>query len=666
MKTITVLALLLLLAGSARSQTLKLPERANDAVSGSEFAKMITPLDARAREQKIYEQVALGNVPNFLRDLAAVRVQDIKDYKTNAATYYVTPDYLAVGSDDDYFFTPLTPIMAQKVADLLHCSLPTRKMVDDIYRTAAVKLVPSPIQPSAAMTTVPIFIQHNTIVSGQRKAQLAAHPLGALVAGDKKDVVISAKLADASGRVAIYGWHQANGKAIQPLYIGHAETWADYSHGIRLVQMTLGVNGTSDTVSHVLADPKLCDLLSDEGPIATPRYPADFGARLVTKPAAATAGTKTAAAVASAQPSAIKTVALADFQNGPFGEKIISYSVAPEVKIHINAPATFNSNRKVKLIFYGLPNGNTIDQTVGRTLKASGDNWHFNIQHIGAQTRFLREVLSNDCSVVVVYLEAGKKSWPAWRKDHADLPGFFPMLVDSVKSTFKDYSVSVTLSGHSGGGSLIFGYINAVDKIPDDVERIAFLDSNYAYDPAQGHAVKLMDWLKSSDQHYLSVLAYNDAVALLNGTNFVSANGGTWGRSHAMLKDMQGLNFTQGIKRVEASEGLRATEPAPADNAILQKAVIGLEMFTALNGRVEFLLKENLEKKIYHTVQVGEKNVGSSKVCFPGRSHLKGKATNILAMRPTRNGYRTNEAPTGEPQFHLHRGTLPVICFRLF
>ena len=40
----------------------------------------------------------------------------------------------------------------------------------------------------------------------------------------------------------------------------------DYSHGIRLVQQRMMVNGATTTVAQVLADPKLAGLLSDEGP----------------------------------------------------------------------------------------------------------------------------------------------------------------------------------------------------------------------------------------------------------------------------------------------------------------------------------------------------------------------------------------------------------------
>jgi hypothetical protein len=455
--------------------------------------------------------------------------------------------------------------VAQKVADLLHCSLPTRKMVDDIYSAAAVKLTPSPIPPTAAMISVPIFIEHNSTVAIQRKEQLAEHPLGALVAGHKKDVVISSKLLEKPGKVAIYGWHKSDGKPIQPLYTGHADTWADYSHGIRLVQLSLTVNGAPQTIPEVLANPGLAGLLSDEGPISNPKYPTTPGS------------SSTPESSAAENHPVLKTVSLSDFQPSAFNEQTISYTIDPEVKIHINAPATFAAGKNVKLIFYALPNGNTTAQTIGKQLKP-GDDWHYDIQHIGAQTRFLRGVLTN-YNIVVVYMEAAQKSWPAWWKAHSDQPHLVPQVVASIRQIFKDFDIHVTLSGHSGGGRFIFAFIDSVDRIPDDIERIAFLDSNYAYSK-QDHYEKLIQWLRASDQHCLSILAYNDAVALLNGKTFVSAAGGTWGRSHAMLDDMApDLKFTSETNS-------------------------GLETYSTLNGRAKFLLKENPDKKIFHTVQV--------------------------------------------------------------
>jgi hypothetical protein len=155
-----------------------------------------------------------------------------------------------------------------------------------------------------------------------------------------------------------------------------------------------------------------------------------------------------------------------------------------------------------------------------------------------------------------------------------------PEIVATVKKLFTGREVETVLSGHSGGGSLIFGYLNAVGSLPNDVVRIAFLDSNYAYDRALGHKDRLVKWLDAPDHHCLCVLAYNDAVALLNGKSFVSVDGGTWGKSHEMQRDLaEDFKFTTQI------------------NAEFQR-------FTALEGRVQFILKENPEKKIFHTVQV--------------------------------------------------------------
>ena len=586
------LGLTLALAGvqGIEAQTLELLPRFANAVSGSEFARSIESLDRPDREEKIFEQIRLGNVPDFVRKLTPIHVRSVKEGQTNTAVYYVTPDYLAVGSDADYFLTPLSPILAQRVADLAHCTLPTKKMVDDIYAAAAVKLAPSPIPPGPAMATVPVFEQHNAAVLAQRNEELEKHPLGALVAGHKKDVVITGNLPATGGKVAIYGWHKPDGKPIQPLYTGHADYYADYSHGIRLVQSTLTVNDKPRPIAEVLADPALCALLSDEGLITNAKYPPAFVPRKQTPTDAVTNLT-------------IPKIMISDFHTNDFGEQTVSYEIVPEVRVLINAPATLATGRKLKLVIYTLPNGNSIEQTIGKRMQP-GDDWHFEIQHIGAQTRFLRKALSEE-NIVVAYLEAGKKSWPTWRKDHSELAGFIPKIVESIKAIFKDYDASITLSGHSGGGSFIFGYLNAMEKIPNDVERIAFLDSNYAYDAKQGHKEKLLNWLKASDRHCLIVLAYNDTVALLDGKHFVSSEGGTWGRSHAMLKDFEELKFDG------ATNG-------------------PLETLSALDGRAKFMLRENPEQKIYHTVQV-ERNGFIQ--CILSGTPLEGKGYEYLGER---------------------------------
>jgi hypothetical protein len=231
---------------------------------------------------------------------------------------------------------------------------------------------------------------------------------------------------------------------------------------------------------------------------------------------------------------------------------------------------------RIHVVLYALPNGNTIEQTVGRRIDPGGDR-RFDIQHIGAQMRWLREQ-ETDTALVVAYLEADGMSWPAWKRRHGI--SVIPACVDRAGGLFPGTELTLALNGHSGGGSFIIGFLDAHERIPANVRRIAFLDSNYGYDDTKGHAGKLLQWLRSGADNHLCVLAYNDSVARLDGKPFVSESGGTWGRSHAMMSDFgKVLSF----------------ESTVSD---------GLQTHSALGGRVKFLLKENPERKILHTVQV--------------------------------------------------------------
>ena len=500
---------------------------AGAAETGTQFAQRIVAMERAAREAAVVAEVRQGNVPGWWRRWVDVRLGD--------AVIAVAPDYGCVGTDEDYWLAPLTPGTAQAVADELGCVLPTRKMVEAIWRAAPVKLAPAPIVPGRAMTTVPVFSQHNATVRAQRQEALATHPLGTLVAGHKKDVVITPRLATSPGRVAIYGWHRPEGTPIQPLYLGHAATWADYSHGVRLVRSAMTVGGRATTVEAVLADPERCALLSDEGPIANPRY----GSRAVE-------------------------------------EKMEEIAFEGGVRCVVNAPGEMDPAKPTRLMLYAAPAGSSIEQTIGRRVEAKADGL-FDVQHIGAQTRWLR-AREREVNLVVAYVQAEPKSWVQWKRAHPDHAARVGAMVGALRAKFP--GAKLVLTGHSAGGSFTFSYLDGVATIPDDVERIAFLDSNYAYDATLGHAAKLPAWLAASDAHRLVVLAYEDHVALLGGQTFVSAEGGTWGRSQAMLRDFSGkMVFT----RSEAD---------------------GLQQHTALGGRVEFWLKENPTKAVLHTRQV--------------------------------------------------------------
>ncbi len=87
-------------------------------------------------------QFRTGNIPAFLLEFTPVRIRytDSLSGKTYKAIYYVAPDYFSVGTNEDWARVPLTPMAAREIADSLNCFLPSRKMVDDIYRAATVKL----------------------------------------------------------------------------------------------------------------------------------------------------------------------------------------------------------------------------------------------------------------------------------------------------------------------------------------------------------------------------------------------------------------------------------------------------------------------------------------------------------------------------------------------
>lgn len=530
-----------------------LPARPSDAAAGSEFAKQIESLGLVEREKAIVAEFLRGNVPGFWREFVAVEITHTAEGREMKAKVRVAPDYLAIGSDADYFLAPLSPGKAQLLADKIQCVLPTRKLVDEIHRAAPLKLEPTRIPPSKEMTTATVFARHNASVREQRAAVVAKHPLGTLVAGDKKDVVLTPRLAGAPGKVAIYGWHDPAGQAIQPLYLGHTWAWVDYSHGVRFVASQMEVDGKPTTMAAVLADPKLAPLLSDEGAFPLPRYVQREG------------GPKGGSAVPAASVAEVSP-----------SEKIRTLEFAPGVRVRLVEPVNAVSAQATRLVLYALPNGNTIEHTFGRRVK-EGDDWHFDIQHIGAQTRWLRAKMT-EVQLVVAYLECAEKSWPAWRRKHDPEGRRIDELVRTLATRYAE--PKIVLTGHSGGGSFIFGYLNANEVIPNSVERIAFLDSNYAYDAKLRHGEKLADWLAARPDHRLCVLAYHDSVALLNGKTFVSENGGTWGRSLAMQADL-----AKRFPFIEEKEG-------------------NWRRLTALEGRVKFFLRENPAKAILHTRQV--------------------------------------------------------------
>lgn len=250
--------------GLGDAPALRLPDRPAGAVGAEALARQISGLPLAAREERILAEVVSGNVPSWIRQLHPVEVRSEVDGRERRITSWVTPDYLAVGSDDDFMLVPLSSGAAARVAERLGALLPTPKLVDAIWATADFRLSPIRLAADEAMRNVSYFRNHDRLVKSQRLIYDTSP--GRFVAGHKVDVVLTPDIANGSARSAIYGWHRLNGRPIQPLYTS-AEPFVIFSHGVRLVHREAHVDGVETDLLDVLRDPSLSAILSDQGAI---------------------------------------------------------------------------------------------------------------------------------------------------------------------------------------------------------------------------------------------------------------------------------------------------------------------------------------------------------------------------------------------------------------
>lgn len=264
----------------------RIPTRPAGALTGSQFADEIRKqqYSGAMRDRRVLHELRTGNIPNFYRKLVDITVRQTFGGVEHNLTYRVMPDYLAIGSDEDYLRMPMSPLTAQAFGDEFGFTLPTPKMVDQIHGAAEVKLDAGTLSIDIShdpMGNEVLVFEHIVAQNKMVEAQLAqrkARP-GALVDGDKKDVVISNRIATHPKKVVIYGWHYPNNGIRQPLFpkgddpkAGHDLTYMDYSHGLRMVSNTVVADGEAMSLSDLLANETLCRLVSDEGLVSLSRY----------------------------------------------------------------------------------------------------------------------------------------------------------------------------------------------------------------------------------------------------------------------------------------------------------------------------------------------------------------------------------------------------------
>lgn len=228
-----------------------IPERAEDAAGGRAFMESISHLaPGPERDRAVLNEILSGNIPDSSRNLQELVVnRDGREIRLNA-----TPDYLAIGSDEDNVRVPMTPAVAQAIADRTGTSLPTDRLVDDIYNQSQ-QLNMAPM--SNNRESIGTYIAHDQRIDNQLGSGQAP---GQFVSGHKKDLVIPHR----DGRVAIYGGRWANGSRIQSYSNVHHDGYEDYSHGARLISQQITIDGQSMRLEDALANPSLRSLFTNQ------------------------------------------------------------------------------------------------------------------------------------------------------------------------------------------------------------------------------------------------------------------------------------------------------------------------------------------------------------------------------------------------------------------
>lgn len=249
-----------------------LADKPTATLAGSDFMRRADTTAFWTLEDIIVETVTAGQVPDALRHFRKITfttpVVDSVEIlrKKHKVEMWVLPDYVAIGTNDDFVRMPMGPYAAQRIADSLDCTLPTAYLVDRIAEASEGHVDIFPFRPLGNRNSQPIVFQDsNNAINAQFKAY--GYEFGQFISGLKKDIVLTYKimtLTEYERNVAIYGWHHPDGRAQQPLFVRHGNFYVDYSHGVRLIYNKVKIDGVEYNIREILESPELYRLLSDE------------------------------------------------------------------------------------------------------------------------------------------------------------------------------------------------------------------------------------------------------------------------------------------------------------------------------------------------------------------------------------------------------------------
>lgn len=252
----------------------KFPPQPTNTITAKKFIRATSDKSVAERDELAAQMILRGNFPNFLRKMVPVEIEK----NGNALVYRVTPQEISIGTDNDWVTWPLTGPSAQMVADHFGCVLPTPEISKQVWEHAKIKLTPKPLSgmttkingqtyspksfvASKHMISNEGIALHNKVIRQQLESE--DYTPGDLVAGGKKDVVISNELAG-THRLGLHGLYTSSGQPIQGGALSaHPDNHVEYGMAVRLVDRRAILNGKPvDLVNDVLKNKKYAYLVS--------------------------------------------------------------------------------------------------------------------------------------------------------------------------------------------------------------------------------------------------------------------------------------------------------------------------------------------------------------------------------------------------------------------
>ena len=202
----------------------------------------------------------------------------------------------------------------------------------------------------------------------------------------------------------------------------------------------------------------------------------------------------------------------------------------------IDAPGInqYNPAKPTTLVFYALPNGNTIEQTIG-CAAAPGLDWHYNIQHIGPHNADAAVDRSNP-QLRDRLPGSREKKLACFNQGDPDAAVHTRRIVELASHLIDPPPKNLVIMAHSGGGAFVTEYINAPGPLPPNLDRIAYLDAYYKHSSDTATAEKLKPWLDANPNHHLVLVCYDDRNIELNGKPVITTpDGGSFRAAHRLL-----------------------------------------------------------------------------------------------------------------------------------